>query len=193
MTIFHVRHVTTYRYRRAVRFGEHRLMFRPRDSYDQRLLARRRCRSIRQPGEVRWIHDVFGNCVALVSFPRKAARELRFETAIRLEHTPQAGPDFRIDPAARHYPFAYSPDEAGGPRADRCERALPGRRGRDRHGRGSSSALAGRTETGRLLMTLCYAIHESFVYSRRVEPARSRRVLTLAAPRAAPAATSRCS
>ena len=28
----------------------------------------------------------------------------------------------------------------------------------------------GRTETGHLLMTLCYAIHESFVYARRNEP-----------------------
>ena len=35
-----VRHITTYRYQQPVAFGEHRLMFRPRDSYDQRLLAR---------------------------------------------------------------------------------------------------------------------------------------------------------
>ena len=34
MTIFSVRHITTYDYRRSVRFGEHHLMFRPRDSYD---------------------------------------------------------------------------------------------------------------------------------------------------------------
>ena len=39
MTIFSVRHITTYDYRRPVRFGEHHLMFRPRDSYDQRLLS----------------------------------------------------------------------------------------------------------------------------------------------------------
>lgn len=32
MTIFSVRHVTSYRYTRPVEFGEHRLMFRPRDS-----------------------------------------------------------------------------------------------------------------------------------------------------------------
>ena len=34
MTILSVRHVTTYRYKRPVSFGEHRIMFRPRDSYD---------------------------------------------------------------------------------------------------------------------------------------------------------------
>ena len=38
MTILSVRHVTTYLYRKPVAFGEHRMMFRPRDSYDQRLI-----------------------------------------------------------------------------------------------------------------------------------------------------------
>jgi Bacterial transglutaminase-like N-terminal region len=38
MTVFVVRHVTKYQYKRPVRLGEHRLMFRPRDSFDQRLL-----------------------------------------------------------------------------------------------------------------------------------------------------------
>ncbi len=38
MNILRVHHVTQYNYRRAVGFGRHRLLFRPRDSYDQRLL-----------------------------------------------------------------------------------------------------------------------------------------------------------
>ena len=38
MTLLTVRHVTTYNYKRDVGFGEHRIMFRPRDSFDQRLL-----------------------------------------------------------------------------------------------------------------------------------------------------------
>ena len=38
MTLLTVRHTTTYRYKRPVTFGEHRMMFRPRDSYDQKLL-----------------------------------------------------------------------------------------------------------------------------------------------------------
>jgi hypothetical protein len=33
-----VRHESTYRYARPVRFGEHRMMFRPRDSHDLRML-----------------------------------------------------------------------------------------------------------------------------------------------------------
>ena len=38
MTVLSVSHVTLYRYNRPVSFGPHRTMFRPRDSYDQKLL-----------------------------------------------------------------------------------------------------------------------------------------------------------
>jgi hypothetical protein len=38
MTILTVRHVTVYRYRVPVAFGDHRMMFRSRDGYDQKLL-----------------------------------------------------------------------------------------------------------------------------------------------------------
>ena len=38
MPVLTVRHVTTYRYKQPVAFGEHRMMLRPRDSHDQRLL-----------------------------------------------------------------------------------------------------------------------------------------------------------
>lgn len=34
MTLLAVRHTTTYRYKQPVSFGEHRVMFRPRDSFD---------------------------------------------------------------------------------------------------------------------------------------------------------------
>ena len=38
MTILSVRHVTAYRYRKPVAFGEHRMMLRPHESHDQHLL-----------------------------------------------------------------------------------------------------------------------------------------------------------
>jgi transglutaminase-like putative cysteine protease len=166
MPIFSVKHTTIYRYIRPVAFGEHRLMFRPRDSYDQRLIDAT-LQIDPQPSEVRWIHDVFGNCVAVVSFSGKA-RELRFETGIHLDHTPQDTPDFRIDPAALDYPFAYDPDELAD-LSRTIERHYPD--DQDEVGKWARQFVGagGRTQTGRLLMTLCYAIHESFVYLRRVE------------------------
>jgi hypothetical protein len=33
-----IRHLTTYRYQQPVGFGEHRMMLRPRDSRDQRVI-----------------------------------------------------------------------------------------------------------------------------------------------------------
>ena len=53
-----VDHKTTYRYAKAVKFGEHRLMFRPRDSHDLRLLDARL--TINPTAEVRWTSDVSG-------------------------------------------------------------------------------------------------------------------------------------
>ncbi|MFC7607306.1 transglutaminase family protein [Teichococcus aestuarii] len=167
MTLFNVRHLTEYRYAKPVRFGEHRLMFRPRDSHDQRLLEATLAVDP-EPAELRWIHDVFGNCVALLRFGQPATR-LSFDTRIRLEHTPQHGPAFRTDTAALTYPFAYDaedlPDllrtmaphhpDPGGEVARWARQFIrPGR----------------PSETGHLLMTLCYAIRESFSYARRTEP-----------------------
>jgi transglutaminase-like putative cysteine protease len=176
MTLFSVRHRTVYRYRRPVTFGEHRLMFRPRDSYDQRLLDATLAVEP-EPARIRWIHDVFGNCVALVRFARPAA-ELRFETRIRLDHTPQAAPHFQIDDDALTYPFAYGPDEAAD-LARTVERHYADTE--DAVGRWAAQFLGGsrRTDTGTLLMTLCYAIHEGFAYERRMEAGTQPPALTL--------------
>jgi hypothetical protein len=47
-----------------VSFGEHRMMFRPRDSYDQKLLEAQ-VEITPEPSRLRWIHDAFGNCAAI--------------------------------------------------------------------------------------------------------------------------------
>jgi transglutaminase-like putative cysteine protease len=164
MTIYAVRHVTEYSYKRAVTFGEHRVMFRPRDSYDQRLLEATLDVSP-QPSHVRWVHDVFGNCVALVQIAQ-AAKALRFETRIRLDHT--SGPDFQIDAEALEYPVAY-PAEDKPDLASSTLRHYPD--AGDEIGRWARRFLSDgpQTHTGALLMTLCFAIHESFRYLRRSE------------------------
>jgi transglutaminase-like putative cysteine protease len=166
MTILSVRHVTTYRYRRPVAFGEHRMMFRPRDSYDQKLLDARLAIAP-EPARFRWIHDAFGNCVAIAGFKGKA-RELRFESTIRLDHAPSNVPDFQIEERAKTYPFSYDPEEL--PDLAACmERRYPDPQGQlDRWAR--KFLRQGRpTETGTLLKTLTYGIKEGFGYERRLE------------------------
>ena len=87
MTVYTVRHVTTYRYSRPVGFGEHRLMLRPRDSYDQRLLDSQLTIEPR-PAELRWLHDVFGNCVTVASFDIKCASTVKTVWSIRTATCP---------------------------------------------------------------------------------------------------------
>ena len=41
MSFLTVRHATVYRYKEPVGLGEHRMMFRPRESHDLRLIQHR--------------------------------------------------------------------------------------------------------------------------------------------------------
>ena len=109
MPLLTVRHVTTYRYKQPVAFGEHRVMFRPRDSYDQRLLEAD-LRITPEPASLHWMHDVFGNCVAIARFSGRAA-ELRFASHIRLDHSPANALDFPIAEYAERYPFSYDQED----------------------------------------------------------------------------------
>jgi transglutaminase-like putative cysteine protease len=52
MKLLTVRHATLYRYSAPVTFGQHRLMLRPRDSHDLRLVGAEQ--TLSPPGRVRW-------------------------------------------------------------------------------------------------------------------------------------------
>ncbi len=108
MAILNMRHTTSYRYRRPVRFGEHRLMLRPRDSHDLRLIKTSLICS--PPAAVKWHFDVFGNSIAVASFAEPAA-ELRIESSLDLETYVVERSPFEITPEAVSYPFIYSADD----------------------------------------------------------------------------------
>lgn len=110
MSILCVRHVTTYQYRQPVVFGEHRLMSRPRDSHDLRLLDTS-LTITPASSSIKWIHDVFGNSIALVSFDIQADR-LVFETGFRAEHYPAPPQTLEIEPYAACLPFNYAGEDA---------------------------------------------------------------------------------
>jgi transglutaminase-like putative cysteine protease len=107
MDILTVRHLTRYRYAKPVAFGEHRMMFRPRESFDQHVLE---CSLTitPKPAYLRYVHDVFGNCIGISRFAT-TAKELTFESVNRLEHTPEHSLDDPASPdrALNVYPFAY--------------------------------------------------------------------------------------
>jgi len=164
MTVLTVRHVTTYAYSAPVRLGEHRMMLRPRDSNDQRLLEAT-LEIEPRPHRLRWIHDVFDNCVAIAEF-RGETRSLEVANTLTLEHIASDEPEVLLEDRARFYPFSYDSEEMPD-----LLRAI------ERHYADPAGDLdrwvrrfvnLGRpTETGILLMTLNNAIKESFSYERR--------------------------
>ena len=109
MQILTVHHLTSYRYDRPVRFGEHALIMRPRDSHDLRMIEA--SLSVYPASEFRWTHDVFGNSIARVNFLEEADH-LDIESTIKIEHYGLSYPDFStLDSFATTLPFPYKTDE----------------------------------------------------------------------------------
>lgn len=109
MPLVDLSHVTTYRYSQPASFGEHRLMVRPRESHDQYLVSAE-LKITPEPEDIRWLHDVFGNSVAIARFGRRA-EELRIESKARVDHRPTENDDLHIEDYARQFPFTYSSEE----------------------------------------------------------------------------------
>ncbi|MDI1295832.1 MAG: transglutaminase family protein [bacterium] len=109
MPLLTIHHVTTYRYKQAVSLGEHRIMMRPREAFDQRLLSAR-LDITPEPAELRWLHDVFGNSVAIAKFTRRAS-SLVVTSEATLEHAPLAQGQVDVEPYARRFPFTYASED----------------------------------------------------------------------------------
>jgi len=166
MLVITVRHVTVYRYKQPVAFGEHRMMLRPRDSYDQKLLNANLAITP-EPADIRWVHDVFGNCVAIARFAGRA-HELRFESFIRLDHSPTNALDFQIEEYAERYPFTYGADEMPDLLRTIERQYLDPEREVDRWAR-QFLRHDGRTLTADLLAAMTHAIKQDLTYVAREE------------------------
>ena len=166
MPVLTVRHVTTYRYKQPVAFGEHRMMLRPRDSYDQKLLDTN-LEITPEPVDIRWVHDAFGNCVAIARFAGRA-QELRFESVIRLEQSSTNVLDFQIEEYAKRYPFTYGADEMPDLMRSIERQYLDPEHELDRWAR-QFLRHDGRTETTELLASMTYAIRQTLTYVAREE------------------------
>jgi len=95
-----------------------------------------------------------------------------------VDHYPDNVPDFQTDPRAKTYPFAYDSEEMPDLMAS-IARGYPDPNGEiDRWVH--KFLLPGRpTPTGKLLMTLTYAIKEGFTYARRAEHGTQEPVATV--------------
>ena len=104
-----IHHKTEYRYARPVAFGEHRVMLRPRDGHDLRVLDGK-LDIVPEPMRLRWIHDVFGNSVAIATFDERAPT-LTFTSEMTVEHNPEDEFALTADDPAYFYPFLYDNNE----------------------------------------------------------------------------------
>ena len=164
MSLLTVRHVTVYRYSQPVEFGEHRMMFRPRESQDLRLL-KLSLEITPNPSRLRWLHDVFDNSLAVADFDSTAS-ELRFESSVTLEHFENTRPEYPIEESAKTYPFRYSDEEL-----NNLGRALVNQNPSNRLSCWAAQFInpAGNTETMSLLRALSIGIRQEIRYTRRTE------------------------
>ena len=89
-------------------FGDHRLMLRPRDSHELRLLDA--TLALSPYGEVRWLFDVFGNSIAVTTFSEPSDM-LRIASEIVIDRYPSHSENFGIEPYAEKIPFSYPASE----------------------------------------------------------------------------------
>jgi transglutaminase-like putative cysteine protease len=170
-----VRHITRYRYASPVKLGEHQMMFRPRESHDLRLITTR-LEILPKPKNLRWLHDVFDNSLAIATFGAET-KELVFDSEVTLEHIEAPHPDYALAESAQTFPFAYSRDE----RLD-LVRALERQHPAGEIDRWAAGFLPenGCIGTMDLLRKITLGIREQLTYSRRLERGVQTPVETLA-------------
>ena len=173
---YEIVHTTVYHYKEPVSFGEHRVMFRPRDSHDLRVLATDL--HVSPDAAVRMIQDPHSNSVALVQ-PLTAASELSIVCSFTIEQAQSSDLELALAPAAEFFPFTYSVEE----RFD-LEHYL-----RPHHDdpQGVLTAWArqfirtdGPTGTRDMLVRMNQHIRDTLIYSERYEEGTQPPLLTLA-------------
>jgi transglutaminase-like putative cysteine protease len=161
-----IHHKTVYRYARPVAFGEHRIMLRPRDGHDLRVLSGDLAIEPR-PMQLRWIHDVFGNSVAIATFDERSDR-LTFTWTATVDHNPAEQFALTPDDPAFFYPFLYDEEEF----PDLRQFITP----HYSDPNGELSAWARKfldtespTRTFKILASMTHGIREAFAYRKRHE------------------------
>ncbi|NTD86739.1 transglutaminase family protein [Agrobacterium tumefaciens] len=104
MPMLNIHHRTTYVFRENVSLMPHRLILRPREGRELRLLRQEIFTS--PDAELSWSHDVFGNAIASATFQTRSD-SLVVDSAATVDLTASAWPVFDIAASAINYPFLY--------------------------------------------------------------------------------------
>ena len=108
MTALKIHHKTIYRFREPVSLGPHRLMLRPRESRELRLMSH--TLAVTPAAAVTWAQDVSGNTVGMATFATMTDL-LVIDSVADILLNAAAWPVFAIAASAISYPFRYSDDE----------------------------------------------------------------------------------
>jgi transglutaminase-like putative cysteine protease len=101
-------HKTAYHYHQPVAFGPHRALLRPREGHDVHV-ARSRL-NVEPETTVRWLRDIYGNSVAVLTFARPS-RTLSVSSEVDVDLYYDNPIECLIEPAASFFPFLYGPEE----------------------------------------------------------------------------------
>ena len=108
MIALRIHHKTSYRFAEPVTLWPHRLLLRPRESRDLRLVSSNV--TVTPAATLSWAQDVFGNSIATASFQTKADH-LVIDSVAEIQLDAAAWPVFPISGSAISYPFRYVDDE----------------------------------------------------------------------------------
>jgi transglutaminase-like putative cysteine protease len=161
-----IQHRTDYRYAAPVRLGPQRLMMRPRDSHDLDIDATGLVIDP-PPAGLRWLHDVWGNSVAIATFTGETDH-LTVESRLELNHYGLAAPELVLDPQAEQWPFEYAANERVDLAAYR-ERLYPETEAIVPRWALKFAKDLGATDTQRILVAMMQAIRDQVSYRRRDE------------------------
>lgn len=103
-----IRHETLYTYERPVRFAQHRLLTRPRDSHAIRVVEA--FLTVSPPGEIRWMYDALGNSVCCFT-PKGEARSLSIVSDLTIERYPAPITRFEVADPQTATPIVYTPSD----------------------------------------------------------------------------------
>jgi transglutaminase-like putative cysteine protease len=163
-------HSTEYSYRNPVGLLRHRLMLRPDDSHDLRLLEAD-LDVDPAPTTISWKHDVFDNSICFLEWPQSLrTKRLSIVSTLDLIHHPegQSPPRYSFEPGAEAFPFSYAQSEIPD-LARLAERQEPDPDRKVDAWARRVVANSGASETLKVLEAMTHAIKAEFRYGARFE------------------------
>lgn len=101
-------HTTEYKYKEPVSFGVHRILMRPREGHDLRII--KTAVEVVPACSIEWVRDIQGNSIAFVTF-LEASALLRIHSDLIVDLHEERLMDLGVSSLAQEYPFQYPADE----------------------------------------------------------------------------------